>query len=117
MKQNRKRKMLLEPKRNPRTTYRLATLDDGLYHLTVYPKTPAPIHTAHYRMDMLPEWMQNCLRLLDAAGGGHSVEGVGRKVDSTYWIEPIEAVSPPDDSSWTLLIEAQKVLDRGLYTR
>ena len=105
--------MLLEPKRNPGTTYRLTVLDDGLYHLTVYPKTPAPIHKANYRLDLLPEWMQDCLRLLDTAGSGHSVEDVGRKVGSTYWIE---AVSPPDDSSWTFLIEAQKVVDMGLYT-
>lgn len=117
MKQNRKQKMLLEPKRNPRTTYRLTAIDDGLYHLTVYPKTPAPIHKATYRLDLLPEWMQDCVRLLDTAGNGHVVDHVGRKVGPNYWIEPIEAVSPPDDSSWTRLIEAQKVVDRGLYTR
>lgn len=105
--------MLIDPQRNPETTYRLTAIDGKLYYVTVYPKTPAPIHKATYRLDLLPEWLQDCVRLLDTAGNGHVVDSVGRKVGPNYWIE---AVSDPDDTSWTRLIEAQKMLDMESLT-
>jgi hypothetical protein len=76
--------------RDPQATYRVAHIDD-LYHVTTFFKAPEPTRTATYRFDVLPEWMQNCVRLIDVAGAGYQVAGVGHKyLDHVYWIVPLD---------------------------
>jgi hypothetical protein len=40
-----------------------------------------------YRFDVMPDWMQDAIRMLDAAGDGHPVNGLGRRVGGVYWVE------------------------------
>lgn len=82
--------MILPDKRVLSTTYRLVPLEDDLYRITVYPRGPAPVHEATYRFDMFPAWAQDGIRMLDTAGPGHVVLGVGIKIGTNYWFEPVD---------------------------
>lgn len=76
--------------RDPTATYRVAHIDD-MYHVTTFTRAPAPLAVGTYRFDVLPEWMQNCIRLIDIAGVGYQVAGVGHKyLDHVYWIVPLD---------------------------
>ena len=70
----------------PDWLYRVKKEDDGLYLVAVYPASKA-IPTSKHRIDVLPEWMKERMRLLDLAGTGHRVNGVGvRYGEEFYWI-------------------------------
>ena len=80
--------------RNPDWNYRIAYLkgygDEPKYcSITIYPdNTNTPI--SNIRVDTLPAWILASIGLLDAAGGGHPVHGIGVKYgegpDAYYWI-------------------------------
>lgn len=82
---------MLDSERNPKTTYRVSQVGD-LYVVTTYPKSPDPIATASYRFDLLPQWMQEAMHILDWAHP-EFIEGLGKRVGRTdngtavYWIE------------------------------
>lgn len=81
---------MLDPERNPHTTYRISVWPDGLYEVVVYPKAPEKIFSAAYRLDLLPRWIQEIVHLLNWAHP-EGVEGIGRRVGSdTYWIEAVD---------------------------
>lgn len=82
---------MLDPDRNYKTTYRVAVYPGGLYEVSTYPKAPGKIAVASYRFDLLPQWLQEAMHLLDWAHP-EDVKGLGRKVGDkregeTYWIE------------------------------
>lgn len=87
---------LIDAKRNPRTSYRIlgGYINDGeqLYEITTYPKPPEPIsQNSFFRFDVLPEWMQDCMRILDVAGDGVRVDGIGAKFGTvTYWLDSVD---------------------------
>lgn len=85
---------LIDATRNPGTSYRIMgehRNEEGeqLYEVTHYPRTPDDIRQASYfRFDALPEWMQDCMRILDVAGENVRVDGVGVRVgEITYWLD------------------------------
>ncbi len=90
--------------RDPHTTYRvefmpryryvpdelsLPTVGDlePRYEIRTYPRKEKSLTTTVSRFDVMPEWMQQALHLLD---WGTEVHGIGRKVGQTYWIEPVD---------------------------
>jgi len=84
---------MIDVKREMTTTYQVQLDAKGMFFVMVYPKSPKPIaqHRQWYRLDLLPQWMQEGIRLMDVAGNNHPVEGVGRKVGAvppvSYWFE------------------------------
>ena len=88
---------MLDQERNPNTTYRISIWPDSLYEVVVYPKAPEKVFSAAYRFDLLPQWIQETVRLLDWAHP-EDVKGLGRRVgDDTYWVE---AVDYTDATTW-----------------
>ena len=76
----------------PDWLYRIKKEGDGLYSVNVFPSDKT-IPTAKLRVDVLPEWMKDIMRLLDLAGTGHKVNGVGiRYGEEFYWIGDHEAM-------------------------
>lgn len=82
---------MLDPQRNPKTSYRVMFTGD-LYVVSTYPKSPDPIAVASYRFDLLPQWLQEAMHLLDWAHP-EEVKELGRKVGDTYWIEAQDDVN------------------------
>jgi hypothetical protein len=76
----------MDRERNLSTTYRVVPTKDNYYSVLVYPKSPAEISEKIYREDMLPSWLRDAMVLLDCAGVGHDVLGIGAKVGETYWV-------------------------------
>lgn len=92
--------MIIDPKRCIQTTYKLTCMPDvrnDTFDVTVYPRSPAKIAQAFYRLDVLPEWVRHYIRVMDIAGCGYVVDSVGRKIGNTYWIEA--QVDVPNDVS------------------
>lgn len=78
--------------RNHDWLYRIKKEEDGLYVVIVYPSDKA-VPVSKLRVDILPEWMRDAMRLLDLAGTGHKVNGVGvRYGEDFYWIGDHEAM-------------------------
>lgn len=77
---------MLDAQRNLSTTYRISIWPDQLYEVTIYPRAPTPIAIHAYRFDMLPQWMQEAIHLLDWAHP-EEVKALGRKVGETYWVD------------------------------
>ena len=76
----------------PDWLYRVKKEDDSLYSVTVFPSSKT-IPVLKLRIDVLPEWMKDAMRLLDLAGTGHKVNGVGvRYGEEFYWIGDHEAM-------------------------
>ena len=42
-----------------------------------------------YASEVIPEWMHVAMRLLDVAGAGYPVAGVGKRIGRTYWISKV----------------------------
>ena len=82
---------MLDQERNPKTSYRVSPALGGLYVVSVYPKSPGPIAVTSYRFDLLPQWLQEAIHLLDWAYP-EEVKELGRKVGETYWIEAQDGV-------------------------
>lgn len=81
---------MLDPERNLNTTYRISVWPDGLYEVVTYPKAPEKIVSSAYRFDLLPQWIQETVSMLNWAHP-EGVEGLGRKVgDDTYWVEAVD---------------------------
>lgn len=78
---------MLDPQRIITTTYRFRVTEPGYFEVTTYPKYPSLVVDSVYRFDVLPDWIQDAIRMLDAAGVGYPVDGLGRKVGDTYWVE------------------------------
>ena len=78
---------MLDPERIITTTYRLLITEPGYYEVITYPRYPSLVVHSIYRFDSLPVWMQDAIRMLDAAGDGHPVDGLGRRVGTNYWVE------------------------------
>lgn len=85
---------LIDATRNPGTSYRIMgehRNEEGeqLYEILQYPKAPGRItQISYFRFDALPEWMQDCMRILDVAGENVRVDGVGVRVgEITYWLD------------------------------
>lgn len=76
---------MLDQERNPKTSYRVMEQGD-LYVVSTYPKSPGPVAVTSYRFDLLPQWLQEAMHLLDWAHP-EEVKELGRKVGDTYWIE------------------------------
>lgn len=88
---------MLDQERNPHTTYRISVWPDGLYEVVTYPKAPEKIVSRAYRFDLLPQWIQETVHLLNWAHP-EGVEGIGRRVGSdTYWIEALDYT---DATTW-----------------
>lgn len=93
--------------RDPKATYRVACID-GLYHVTVYPKIPAAMRTSAYRFDVLPQWLQDACHMIDIAGIGYPVAGVGHKfIGNVYWIVPLDE-DPKHHVQLTLFAETPR---------
>lgn len=101
---------MLDSERNPKTTYRVSQVGD-LYVVTTYPKSPDPIAVASYRFDLLPQWLQEAMHILDWAHP-EFIEGLGKRVGPTdtamavYWIEAQEG------DYANLFVNAMKSLDK-----
>lgn len=78
---------MLDPQRIITTTYRFKTIEPDYFEVTTYPRYPSLVVDSVYRFDVMPDWMQDAIRMLDAAGDGHPVNGLGRRVGGVYWVE------------------------------
>lgn len=62
--------------------------------ITIYPpmwaERAAPASIKRLRMGKfdIPMWIQNAVRLMDVAGYGVTIPGLGSKMLEAYWIEP-----------------------------
>jgi hypothetical protein len=82
--------MILSDVREYDTSYRFTSAEDKMYHVTIYPRSPKPLREATYRFDVLPAWAQDAIRLLDTAGSGYPVVGLGTKVGEIYWVHAVD---------------------------
>lgn len=82
---------MLPDKRDPDVTYKIHKLDfeqEDLYIVHTFPdiqKRYGDGDKVTLRIDLMPRWMQDGIRLMDVAGSGHLVENTGKKVGGTYW--------------------------------
>lgn len=86
---------MLPPERDPDVHYRVArdtgSITPDFYEVKYYAATqPVQEIRGFYCWETLPEWLKNCMAALDAAGPGHTVPGVGHKLESTYWVCPTD---------------------------
>lgn len=86
--------------RVPDAMYRVEVVDpDGycLYKVTVYNKVPGTIDkSAALRFNLLPAWLQDAIRMMDSAGTGYEVAGIGERLsDHLYWLLTLDADDRP----------------------
>jgi hypothetical protein len=84
---------MLPPDRDPERYYRVSLdtthITKNFYEVKYYAETqPVQEVRGFYCWETLPEWLKNCMAALDAAGAGHTVPGVGHKLEGAYWIGP-----------------------------
>lgn len=76
--------MLISKRRND-AIYKVIPQSKDLWDVTIYAdQIEATAHT--YRTDLLPEWVHECVRILDVAGNRVMIPTIGSKVAGTYWI-------------------------------
>lgn len=81
---------MIDAERDPTTTYHVVPEPSGLYYITVYPRNPKPLAHRRYRVDVLPEWMLEGIRLMDIAGSGVRIESMNMlKIGDRYWFEAV----------------------------
>lgn len=74
-------------------TYRIAKETEGdLYEVKTFYKNPKPISLVILRIDAMPDWMQNVVRMLDAVGAECKIplpEGGAAWLlePKIYWVE------------------------------
>lgn len=81
--------------RDPDTTYRVALFEDSegqWCEITVYPpyyggNKARAIHRLKSAKFELPKWMREGMHILDVAGYGVQIPGIGTKMLGTYWFE------------------------------
>lgn len=49
---------------------------------------PALCRLVFIAPEALPEWIRDGMAVMDTAGVGHSVEGVGMRTSTRYWFMP-----------------------------
>lgn len=81
---------MLPEQRDPNVTYKInrSWYDENLYHVHLFPdiqKKYGDGEKVALRIDLMPAWMQDGVRLMDTAGNGYLVKNVGKKVGGTYW--------------------------------
>ena len=78
--------MMLPLEQDKDATYRICKQDDGLYKVVYYLATvPVTEVKGFYAWEAMPEWVKNCMAVLDAAGPGSQVKGFGYRSATTYW--------------------------------
>lgn len=81
--------------RDPDTTYRVALFEDSegqWCEVTVYPpyygkEKAKAIHRLKSTKFELPKWMRDGIHILDVAGYGVEIPGIGTKGAGAYWFE------------------------------
>lgn len=58
----------------------------SMFAVTTFNRNPNRAYVGYYSAETLPEWMRQGMRLLDVAGSGYEVDGVGKRVGDTYWL-------------------------------
>lgn len=86
--------------RDHNAMYRVEVIDPGgyrLYKVTAYGRVPGPIDRAPaLRFDILPAWLQDAIRMMDSAGDGYEVAGIGKRLSAhLYWVISLDV----DDKS------------------
>lgn len=81
----------LPNERDPGATYRIARHKmpapcRDMYSIAVFGGVFGEYEDKLYRFDLLPQWMQDAVAVLDTAGSGIGVLGLGRKIGGSYWI-------------------------------
>lgn len=81
----------LPTERNTQTIYRVDRSElhyenQTLYTVSVFAESLPPVTKTTCRFDMLPQWMQDAIAMLDTAGKGVTVPNVGRRIGDTYWL-------------------------------
>ena len=84
---------MLISKRRDNAIYKVTPQERDLWAVTVYAdQLDANAHV--YRSDLLPEWIHECVRILDVAGNRVKIPTIGLKVASTYWIGDVLCIAP-----------------------
>lgn len=82
---------MLPDKRDCDVTYKVQKLElkhEELYHVHLFPDIQRRYGDGDkvtLRIDLMPPWMQDGIRLMDVAGSGQFVENIGKKVGGVYW--------------------------------
>lgn len=87
----------MHPERDPYTSYRVEVVwppgEDALtYLVTIYPPiaggSVTPTIGAAYREDVIPEWMQVAIDMLNmaAVNGDATIHFFGSKAGNVYWL-------------------------------
>lgn len=78
--------------RDDDTTYRVQQDNDYLWTVTTYPPMErGPLVHIRVRFELLPEWIQEGVRLLGIAGGNTAIESVrAKRVGQTYWFVDVD---------------------------
>ena len=93
---------MIDAERMPTTTYRVEV--DVLprkptpYYVITYPESvngQPPITNGHYAWEALPAWMQSAIQMLDVAGRGVYISGVGElRLSGIYWLWRTDNTNP-----------------------
>lgn len=78
--------------RDDDTTYRVQHDNDYLWTVTTYPPMDrGPLVHIRVRFELLPEWVQEGVRLLSIAGNNTTIDSIrAKRVGDTYWFVDVD---------------------------
>jgi hypothetical protein len=85
----------LTPQRDVNASYRIHK-QGKYYEVKTFPQIPEPINTVVCRLDHMPAWMQDIVRMLDALSRGETISlpmnGAAWLAGDVYWIQHGNAI-------------------------